>query len=164
MCIELGEKERRELTKDLDANLQMAIANLIWLGVSAQSEKKSKAKKKVNKETMKRAKDKLSNATLNLARTTTQVELLLESLLTDNNVEDKFKSIPDRFKSLTVNGVPDFDKKKDSKPLKKNKLLNMIGGIEDESELSVSVPKVVVFIAGGIGYNEIRSLRNLPML
>lgn len=78
-------------------------------------------------------------------------------------MEDKFKNVPDRCKTIVVNGAGDLEKKKDSK-VKKNKLLGMIGGIEDDGELSITIPKVIIFIAGGIGYNEIRSLKNLPVL
>lgn len=36
-----------------------------------------------------------------------------------------------------------------------------MGGGQEDEEISNSTPKVIIFVAGGISYSEIRAIRNL---
>jgi len=35
---------------------------------------------------------------------------------------------------------------------------------DDDEDINMSLPKLIVFFAGGVSYSEIRALRNLPSL
>jgi len=99
----LEEKHRKNLTEKLPPELENAIKNLIWLGISPQStdKKKSKTKERISKETKKIAKEKLSKATLNLCRNTPAIEAFMEGML-ENNPSAAFK-VPHTFRSLKIN-------------------------------------------------------------
>ena len=41
-------------------------------------------------------------------------------------------------------------------------MAEIIGGNDnDEENMMLTTPKIIVFVAGGIGYNEVRAIRNL---
>ena len=43
-------------------------------------------------------------------------------------------------------------------------MAEIIGGTDnDEENMQLTTPKIIIFIAGGIGYNEVRTIRNLEI-
>jgi len=93
------------------------------------------------------------------------VESLVEKLL-DEGQGDSFK-IPSRFKSARMNcdEIKLKDEKQATSLKKKGNLIGrIVGSNKDDYDAGGSAAKLVIFYIGGIGYNEIRGLRNLDKL
>lgn len=52
-------------------------------------------------------------------------------------------------------------KKDSNKSLKKKNLALALGNVDDQNDQVNNQSKLIVFFIGGVGYNEIRCIRNL---
>lgn len=101
---------------------------------------KSKPKKTISKEAMKKAKHRLQQQTFDLCRTTAEVENILTGFISDfkTNSSSNFK-IPNNFKSMKIN-CDDSNIKSNVKSLaQKNRLANILGGNAEDDEISNGV-------------------------
>ncbi|KAL4499311.1 hypothetical protein ABPG72_006897 [Tetrahymena utriculariae] len=161
MTIELTDKHRKDLTQYLPMNKQIALDNLTQLGINPQraGDKKSKSKTRISKEAQKKSKHKLQQQTFDLCRTTPELENLMEQFISDFRSTQNFK-IPPNFKSLKIN-CEEYSGKGAKALQQKNRLANILGGNNDDDEVNNGIQKIILFVAGGIAYNEIRAVRNL---
>ncbi|CAD8191115.1 unnamed protein product [Paramecium pentaurelia] len=145
--IDLSEKDRRQLTDILSIEMQNAVHNLKLLGIQTQHSG-SKSHKRVNEQVRKYAKNKMANETLELCRNTPIIEQQLEDLIlkdfqTSGNFEkivlNEQQNVQGQGKSLRQKG--------------QIKLMQDDVGFDEQD-------KLLVFIVGGVGYNEVRSLMN----
>ena len=122
---------------------------------------KSKSKKTISKETIKKAKHRLQQQTFDLCRTTAEVENIISGFISDFKTNSSSFKIPNNFKSMKIN-CDESTLKTNAKSLaQKNRLANILGGSAEDDEISNNVQKLIIFFAGGLSYTEMRSIRNL---
>jgi hypothetical protein len=88
--------------------------------------------------------------------------MLLEELLSQNNLASDFKTLSPQFRSLKLNDAPES---KAVGSLKNKKLLNLLGPSSDGSvDYGNSVPKLIIFFVGGVAFSELRAIYNSERL
>lgn len=109
---------------------------------------------------MKKTKHRMNQQTFDLCRTAPEVENIVETFIKDyKNFGGQFK-LPANFKSFRIN-CEDAPKNNVKSIAQKNRLANILGGGGEDDEINNGVQKLIVFVAGGLAYTEIRSIRNL---
>ncbi|CAD8095841.1 unnamed protein product [Paramecium sonneborni] len=149
--IDLSEKDRRQLTDILSIDMQNAVHNLKLIGIQTQNSG-GKSHKRVNEQVRKYAKNKMANETLELCRNTPIIEQQIEELIlkdfqTSGNYEkivlNEQQNAQGQGKSLRQKG--------------QIKLMQDDVGFDEQD-------KLIIFVVGGIGYNEARSLMNNKLI
>ncbi|CAK89579.1 unnamed protein product (macronuclear) [Paramecium tetraurelia] len=145
--IDVSEKDRRQLTDLLSVEMQSAVHNLKLLGIQTQNSG-SKSHKRVNEQVRKYAKNKMANETLELCRNTPIIEQQIEDLIL------KDFQTSGNFEKIVLNEQTNAQGQGKSLRQKGQiKLMQDDVGFDEQD-------KLLVFVVGGIGYNEARSLMN----
>ena len=158
LTLDIAKKDKEALVDLLNPENRVVIGKLNYLG-SQKNEGKRKGKgKKVNEEMKKLAKHKLSTATLDLCRYTPYLENLVEGVLEIIKKGKNFKDLK-TFEMESKLVWEHSDKLQHAGP--KSLIKNKLGHNQDDDVAMNEAQKLVVFMAGGIGLNEIRGLIDL---
>lgn len=157
LTLDIGKKDKEALVDLLDAENRAVVSKLIYLG-SQKNEKKRGKGKKMNEEMKKLAKHKLSTATLDLCRHTSYIENLVEGVLEGIK---KGKNLKD-LKAYELESKPVWEHTSKSHSPGKS-LKNKLGHNKDEETEILEAQKLVVFMVGGLGLNEVRGVMDLAL-
>ena len=158
LTLEIEKTDKAALIDLLDQENRGVVSKTNYLG-SKKNEGKRKGKgKKMNEEIKKLAKSKMSTATLDLCRYTHYLENLVEGVLEIMKKGKNFKDL----KTFELDSKLVWEhssKSQNSGP--KSLLKNKLGHNQDDDSAMIECPKLVVFMVGGIGLNEIRALMDV---
>lgn len=157
LTLDIGKKDKEALVELLDAENRSVVGKLIYLGSQKNEGKRRGKGKKVNEEIKKLAKHKLSTATLDLCRHTPYLESLVEGVLDIMKKGKNFKEL----KAFELESRIVWEHGSKSPSQGKSLLKNKLGHNRDEESEINEAHKLVVFMVGGIGLNEVRSLMDL---
>lgn len=157
LTLDIAKKDKEALVDLLDLENRAVVSKMIYLG-SQKNEGKRKGKgKKINEDMKRLAKHKLSSATLDLCRYTPYLENLAETLIEGIKKGKNFKEL--KAFEMETKTVWEHSSKVNQAP--KSLIKNKMGHNQDDDSAIVESSKLVVFMVGGIGLNEIRGLMDL---
>ncbi|KRW98925.1 Sec1-like protein [Pseudocohnilembus persalinus] len=168
MCLDLVDSDRKFLMSQISPQAAQTINNLICLGVNParHSQKQSKSKGKVDKTFRKKVVSKMQTQTLSLCRHTATIEQNMSDIMENNDPNNIFEqNLPQgKYNSIKINLDEQFGRGANNKSStsKKKKLQALMGGGDEDDQIQNTVPKVIIFMAGGMSYSEIRAIKNMP--
>lgn len=148
-CLDITEDQYKAMSSDLNPAYKKAISNLKNFGVFfAEKKSKNRRQNKISKEEFKIFKNSTSSLKYKTLRSICALEQIVEKCSTNSLSDYPWVSEPITFPSA----------KKINRMVQKNKLF---GDDDDEGQDDSSPPSIIVFMIGGMSYNEIVALERL---
>jgi len=158
LSLDINKKDKEALVELLDPENRGVVQKLIYLGSQKNDGKRKGKGKKVSEEMKKLAKHKLSTATLDLCRYTPYMENLVEGIIEIIKKGKNFKDL----KAFELESKMVWEHSARSQYAGPKSLIkNKMGHNQDDDNAMIEANKLVVFMVGGIGLNEIRGLIDL---
>lgn len=149
-CLDITEDQHKIMSSELSENYRKAMSNLKMFGVYfAEKKSKNRRQAKISKDEFKIFKNSTSSLKYKTLRSTSVLEQIVERCSNNNLEEYPWVSQPITFPTT----------KKANKMFQKK---GLFGEDEDEDIASSDTdPSIILFVIGGISYNEIVALERL---